>query len=139
VRAADVAGLAADQARAVRSIGVSPFLVQPLCAPAGAGKTHSLRALRAGAVRGAKQVLVVAPTGKAVDEAMQEHAGDRGLTVAKALHLIGAGQLALDAGNVVVVDEASMVGTPELRRLLEATIAARAKAVLVGIPISWGR
>ena len=134
VRADDVKGLSADQVRAVRTIAVSPFLVQPLCAPAGAGKTHSLRALRAGAARGAKQVLVVAPTGKAVDEAMQERAADRGLTVAKALHLIEARQLPLDAGNVVVVDEASMVGTHELRRLLEATTAARAKIVLVGDP-----
>jgi conjugative relaxase-like TrwC/TraI family protein len=134
VRSEDVKGLSADQVRAVGNIAVSPFLVQPLCAPAGAGKTHSLRALRAGAARGAKQVLVVAPTGRAVDEAMQEGAGDRGLTVAKALHLIEAGQLALDAGSVMVVDEASMVGTHELRRLLEATTAARAKTVLVGDP-----
>lgn len=83
---------------------------------------------------GAKQVLVIAPTGKAVDEAMQDGAGDRGLTVAKALQLLDTGELALGARSVVVVDEASMVGTPELRRLLEATTAARAKTVLVGDP-----
>jgi hypothetical protein len=134
VRSEDVAGLSADQARAVRSIAAAPFLVQPLCAPAGAGKTHSLRALRADAARGDKQVLVVAPTGKAVDQAMQDGAGDRGLTVAKALQLLDTGQLTLDARNVVVVDETSMVGTHELRRLLEATTAACAKTVLVGDP-----
>jgi ATP-dependent exoDNAse (exonuclease V) alpha subunit len=33
---------------------------------------------------------------------------------------------------VIVVDEASMVGTPQLRRLLEASTAAHAKIVLVG-------
>jgi hypothetical protein len=109
VRSDDINGLAADQVRVVRSIAVSPFLVQPLCAPAGAGKTRSLRALRAGATRGDKQVLVVAPTGKAVDEAMRDGAGDRGLTVSKALQLLDAGQLALGARSVVVVDEASMV------------------------------
>jgi conjugative relaxase-like TrwC/TraI family protein len=134
VRSDDVAALSADQVRVVRNIAVSPFLVQPLCAPAGAGKTHSLRALRAGAAGGAKQVLVVAPTGKAVDEAMQDGAGDRGLTVAKAVQLLDAGKLALGARSVVVVDEASMVGTHDLRRLLEATTAARAKTVLVGDP-----
>ena len=64
----------------------SPYLVQPLQAPAGAGKTHSLQALRAAAHRANKDVLVLAPTGKAVDEAMRDEAGDRGLTVAKALH-----------------------------------------------------
>ncbi len=131
VHSDDVEQLSTDQARAVRTIAVSPFLVQPLCAPAGAGKTHSLRA---GASRAYKEVLVVAPTGKAVDEAMQDGAGDRGLTVAKAVQLLDAGQLTLGARSVVVVDEASMVGTHELRRLLDATTAARAKTVLVGDP-----
>ena len=132
VRSDDVERLSADQARAVLSIAASPFLVQPLCAPAGAGKTHSLRALRAAAARGAKEVLVVAPTGKAVDEAIQGGAGDRGLTAAKAVQLLDAGELGLGARSVVVVDEASMVGTQELRRLLEATTGACAKTVLVG-------
>ena len=85
VRTDDLGDLSADQERAIRNIAVSPFLVQPLQAPAGAGKTHSLKALRAAAHRARKQVLVLAPTGKAVDEAMHEGAGDRGLTVAKAL------------------------------------------------------
>ena len=85
VRAQDLGDLSADQERAIRNIAVSPFLVQPLQAPAGAGKTHSLKALRAAAHRARKDVLVLAPTGKAVDEAMAEGAGDRGLTVAKAL------------------------------------------------------
>ena len=57
-------------------------------AAAGPGRgrqAHSLKALRAAAHRARKEVLVLAPTGKAVDEAMREGAGDRGLTVAKAL------------------------------------------------------
>ena len=62
VRSADVEGLSVDQARAVTAIATSPWLVQPLCAPAGAGKTHSLRALRTAAARAGKEVLVLAPT-----------------------------------------------------------------------------
>src|SRR5262249_45896535 len=73
-----------------------------------------------------------APTGKAVDEAMRGGAGDRGLTVAQALHLIDDDQLGLDLRTVIVVDEASMVATPEMRRLLEVSTAARTKMVLVG-------
>ena len=132
VRAADLGDLSADQRRAIRSIAVSPFLVQPLQAPAGAGKTHSLKALRAAAHRARKQVLVLAPTGKAVDEAMGEGAGDRGLTVAKALHLIAQDRLIVDRSTVVIVDEASMVGTPQLKKLLSCAAAGRAKMVLVG-------
>jgi AAA domain len=77
-------------------------------------------------------VLVLAPTGKAVDEAMRDGVGDRGLTVAKALHLIDDNQLNLDRRTVIVVDEAAMVATPLLKRLLEASTAAHAKMVLVG-------
>ncbi len=131
-RAADLEGLSADQARAIANIACSPYLVQPLQAPAGAGKTHSLHALRAAAHRAAKDVLVLAPTGKAVDEAMRGGAGDRGLTVAKAINLIDDDQLSLNRRTVIVVDEASMVASPQLRRLLEASTAARAKIVLVG-------
>jgi conjugative relaxase-like TrwC/TraI family protein len=132
VRDTDLGDLSADQARAIRYIAVSPFLVQPLQAPAGAGKTHSLKALRAAAHRARKDVLVLAPTGKAVDEAMRDGAGDRGLTVAKALTLIAEEQLDVDRSTVVVVDEASMVGTPELKKLLSCAMVGQAKIVLVG-------
>lgn len=132
VRAADLGDLSADQARAIGDIAASPYLVQPLQAPAGAGKTHSLKALRAAAHRANKEVLVLAPTGKAVDEAMRDGAGDRGLTVAKALQLIENDQLDVDRRTLIIVDEASMVGTPELKKLLSCAVAGRSKMVLVG-------
>lgn len=134
MRAADTARLSADQARAMTAIADSPFLVQPLSAPAGAGKTHSLAALRAAAHRTGKTVLVLAPTGKAVDEAMRDGAGDQGLTVAKALHLVGDDQLRIDRRTLLVVDEASMVGTPDLAKLLSCATSSQVKVVLVGDP-----
>ncbi|MDT5117159.1 MAG: hypothetical protein QOE30_2898, partial [Mycobacterium sp.] len=134
VRPTDLDALSADQARAVAHIGSSPWLVHPLCAPAGAGKTHSLRALRTAAARAGKEVLVLAPTGKAVDEALHDDAGDRGYTIAKALHLIRQGDLTLDRHCVIVVDEASMVATPDLKALLTAASSARVKTALVGDP-----
>ena len=132
VRATDREGLSADQGSAIAGIATSPWLVAPLQAPAGAGKTHSLKALRAAAHRAGKQVLVVAPTGVAVDQAVRDGAGDRGLTVAKFLGEVEDGRLTLGTRTVVVVDEAGMVGTPDLRRLLEATTAAGVKTVVVG-------
>lgn len=132
LRASDVGDLSADQAKAIAAIATSAHLVQPMQAPAGAGKTHSLKALRAAAHRAGKQVLVCAPTGRAVDEALQEGAGDHGVTIAKALRLIEDHQLDIDRSMVVVVDEAGMVGTPELRRLMACAVEARAKVVLVG-------
>jgi conjugative relaxase-like TrwC/TraI family protein len=131
-RTADLADLSVDQARAIATIAASPYLLQLLQAPAGAGKTHSLQALRAAAHRANKDVLLLAPTGKAVDEAMRDEAGDHGLTVAKMLKLIDDDRHDLNRRTVMVVDEASMVGTPELRRLLEVSTTAGAKIVLVG-------
>ena len=127
------AALSDEQARVVRNIAISPWLVQPLSAPAGAGKTTSLRTLRRVAkTRHNARVIVMAPTGKAVDVALGEGAGDTGYTIASALQQLADGSLALTYRDLVVVDEAGMVGTDDLRRLLSATTAAGAKTVLVG-------
>lgn len=126
------AALSADQKRAVENIARSPWLVQPLTAPAGAGKTTSMRALRAARTRCYGRTLVLAPTGKAVDVAVREGAGDAGYTIAKALQLLRANSLELDPSTLVVVDEAAMVGTTDLRELLTATTRAGVKTVLVG-------
>lgn len=133
--ARDTAGLSADQRAAVTEIARSPWLVQPLTAPAGAGKTTCLRTLAAaahGVARGT--AIVLAPTGKAVDVALREGAGDQGYTVAKGLQLLESKELVLDRFSLVIVDEAAMVGTSDLRRLLTATTQAGAKTILVGDP-----
>jgi conjugative relaxase-like TrwC/TraI family protein len=133
VKDEDTAHLSPDQKRAVQNIARSPWLIHPLSAPAGAGKTTSMCALRAAAHRrhGAT-VLVLAPTGKAVDVAVREGAGDQGHTVAKAMQLLRDNTLQLNQSTLVIVDEAAMVGTDDLRQLLTATTAAGTKTVLVG-------
>jgi ATP-dependent exoDNAse (exonuclease V) alpha subunit len=74
----------------------------------------------------------LAPTGKAVDVAMREGAGDEGMTIAKAVQSLRDDTLTLDCWTLVVVDEAGMVGTDDLGQLLTATTKAGAKTVLVG-------
>jgi conjugative relaxase-like TrwC/TraI family protein len=135
VQPGDTDGLSADQTRAVTNIAVAEQLVCPLSAPAGAGKTTSLRALtRMARRRFDARVIVVAPTGKAVDVAVREGAGTVGYTVAKAVKSLADGGLRLGHADVVIVDEAGMVGTDDLRQLLAATTAAGVKTVLVGDP-----
>ena len=51
VKDEDITGLSAQQAHALREIARSPWLVQPLSVPAGAGKTTALRALASAAHR----------------------------------------------------------------------------------------
>lgn len=133
VRDDDTAGLYPAQAAAVRNIGDSPWLVQPLSAPAGAGKTTFLRALASAAHhRFGATVLVLAPTGQAVDVAMREGTGDDGMTVVKAVQSLRDKTLTLDPSTLVVIDESGMVGTDDLRQLLTASTQAGAKTVLVG-------
>ncbi len=92
-----------------------------------------MRALRAAARRRFHgTVLVLAPTGKAVDVAVREGAGDHGYTIAKALQLLRDNQLELGPHTLVVVDEAAMVGTSDLLDLLSATTQAGTKTVLIG-------
>ena len=126
-------GLSDQQYGAVRSIAESPRLVHPLSAPAGAGKTTSMRALRTLVERRASgRVIVLAPTGKAVDVAVTEGAGDVGYTLDSALPKLADGSLTLSPFDLVVVDEAGMVSSDHWRRLLAHTTAAGTKTVLVG-------
>ena len=129
----EAAGLSADQGAAIGAIATSPWLIQALSAPAGAGKTTSLRALREAAHRGGKRrVMVAAPTGKAADVALAEGAGDVGGTIAGALKALREQRLQLDPETLLVIDEAGMAGTAALRELLAAASSAGTKTVLVG-------
>jgi conjugative relaxase-like TrwC/TraI family protein len=126
-------GLSAQQHQVVTAIASSPHLVVPLSAPAGAGKTTSMRALRTIVERRSKaRMIVLAPTGKAVDVAVAEGAASEGYTMHSALARLADGQLRLGPFDVVVVDEAGMVGTDHWRQLLSATTTAGTKTVLVG-------
>ncbi|KAA0089924.1 AAA family ATPase (plasmid) [Mycolicibacterium sp. P1-18] len=128
-------GLSAQQHAAVTAIAASPQLVQPLSAPAGAGKTTSMRALRTLVERQRRgTVIVVAPTGKAVDVAVAEGAASEGYTMDSALQRLSDGRLELGPFDVVVVDEAGMVGTHHWRALLTHTTKAGVKTVMVGDP-----
>ena len=128
-------GLSVQQHTAVTAIAASPQLVQPLSAPAGAGKTTSMRALRTLVERQRRgKVIVIAPTGKAVDVAVAEGVATAGFTMHAALARLADGRLRLGPFDVVVVDEAGMVGTHQWRALLTHTTGAGAKTVMVGDP-----
>ncbi len=77
----------------------------------GLGEYYSERETRTPVWLGAGD----ARTGRAVDVAVREGADDIGMTIAKAVQSLRDNTLQLDRGTLVVVDEAGMVGTDDLR------------------------
>lgn len=133
--------LSPAQAEAMTAVVSSDFLASVVVAPAGAGKTSSLKAARQAWEHAGKTVIGLAPTGKAADVMVGEHVAHESSTIARALYGTEdltpaqvAAQLGWNRDTVVVVDEAGMVATPDVVRLLEITQAAQAKIVLVGDP-----
>lgn len=133
--------LSENQASAMRTVVQSQYRASVIVAPAGAGKTSSLKAARGAWESAGKTVVGLAPTGKAADVMVGEAVADESMTIARALRAGNAstpGQraqaLGWDKNTVVVIDEAGMVASPELVEILSTVKAAGARTVLVGDP-----
>lgn len=129
------AGLSDDQARAVRRITASGDAIECVVGPAGAGKSRTMGAARAAWESSAHSVRGLAVSAVAAGVLTAE-AGIRTDTLAKFLHEDAKGDPAspfrLQYGEIVVLDEASMVATRDLARLVKAVDEAHGKLVLVG-------
>jgi conjugative relaxase-like TrwC/TraI family protein len=132
----------ADQEAMVRDLCQGGAGVQLVVGRAGTGKTYALGVARHAWQLDGYQVLGTAPTGiatvclgsegfehaRTVDRLLAELNQDRDPRGRR-----GAGDEALlDARTVLVVDEAGMVGSRKLARLLDHAERAGAKVVLVG-------
>jgi conjugative relaxase-like TrwC/TraI family protein len=131
-----VHGLGQDQAEAVRRLTLDGEAIACLIGPAGAGKSLAM-----GAAAEAWADSGIAVRGLAVSAAaagvLEAEAGIRSETVAKFLFEHDrpgspVGHWRLQRGEVVVVDEAAMVGSADLARVVNLTTQAQAKVVLVG-------
>lgn len=137
--------LSIEQADAMRAVVESPYRASVVVAPAGAGKTSSLKAARSAWENAGKTVVGLAPTGKAADVMVGEDVAHSSSTIARALKRAegkaggyAAVSLGWDKNTVVVVDEAGMVATPDLVRVLEIAQSAGARVVMVGDPHQYG-
>ncbi|HVW40231.1 MAG TPA: MobF family relaxase [Amycolatopsis sp.] len=141
--AARVAGAADEQGRVlsvhqrnvVRRIAVSGRTVDVLVGPAGAGKTLALGGLRRAweTTYGSGSVIGLAPSAAAADVL----AGDLGIgteNTAKWVHEHVKGRWDLTAGQLVIVDEASLAGTLTLDLLASHAAEVGAKVLLAGDP-----
>jgi conjugative relaxase-like TrwC/TraI family protein len=101
---------------------------------AGAGKTFALAAARRAWDASGYRVIGCALAARAARQ-LQDDAGIPAATLDRLLGDLDRTTAAgLDGRTVIVVDEAAMVGTRKLDRLLGRAEAARAKVVLVGDP-----
>lgn len=137
--------LSQAQAEAMRAVVQSRYLASVVVAPAGAGKTSSLKAARRVWEQAGRQVVGLAPTGKAADVMVGEQVAHSASTVARVLLQVdgveaspAAQKLGWGTDTVVVVDEAGMVATPDVVRILEIAQAAGARVVFVGDPNQYG-
>jgi hypothetical protein len=136
--------LGEDQAGMVRDACLDGAGVRVVVGRPGTGKTYTLGVARHAWQLGGYRMLAAAPTGIATvsleAEGFEEVAtvdrllGELDSDVSTVGHRGGSrgGRPLLDARTVLVVDEAGMVGSRKLTRLLEHAQRAEAKVVLVG-------
>lgn len=107
---------------------------------AGSGKTYAVVAAAAGWAGHVPDLRVAAPTWRAANVLRSE--GLEATSVARLLaefdRAAAAGRPALASGSVLVVDEAGMVDSRAMARLIDHAQAAEAKLVLIGDPAQLG-
>ena len=122
--------IAPEQAEAVRYLTSGPN-IRLLTGDAGTGKSYTLGACREVWQALGYSVIGCAVAGKAAKE-LQREAGIASGTLKSLLFRLEHGLVELSAGHVVVVDEAAIVGTRMMQRLLMHCAEAGARCVLVG-------
>jgi hypothetical protein len=125
--------LGEDQAAALAAVGVSGCVLDVLVGPAGAGKTTAMYALRRAweAEHGKGSVVGLAPSAAAA----QVLADDLGIGTENTAKWQSDHELhgaTFEAGQLVIVDEASLAGTLSLDRITRVAADAGAKVLLVG-------
>jgi conjugative relaxase-like TrwC/TraI family protein len=120
-----------DQEAMVRDLCQGGQGVAVVVGRAGTGKTFALGIARHAWQLDGYRLLAAAPTGIAT-LSLQGEGFEDVATCDRLLAGLDRGQEQLDARSVLVVDEAGMVGSRKLTRLLERAQRARAKVVLVG-------
>ncbi len=123
-------GLSEEQ-RAVIIHVTGPEHIAVVAGAAGAGKSTALAAARMAWEAEGYRVRGAALAGKAAD-ALQASAGIESRTLHALEYSWVRGRDPLSARDVLVIDEAGMVGSRQMGRVLEAARAGGAKVVLVG-------
>jgi hypothetical protein len=132
--------LGPDQAEMVRRLATSGAQVQLALAPAGSGKTVTLRTLANAWASQGNTVIGLAPTAAAA-RVLREELGDSVAatdTLAKLVHALRTGTAVpewvnrIGPGSLLIVDEAGMAGTLDLAAVVDFAGTRGASVRLVG-------
>ncbi len=123
--------LGADQRAMIEHLCLGGARVSAVVGKAGTGKTYALVAAREAWQASGRPVLGVAVARRAANQ-LQADSGIASTSVAAFLAELERPHGALPDGAVLVVDEAGMLPTRQLARLLDAVAQADGKLVLVG-------
>ena len=124
--------ITAEQENVARALVEGGDGVPVLIAPAGTGKGFTLGVAQAAWSAGDVKVLGATVAARAAAE-LGTGAGIPSMTIAGLIGQLDDGK-ALARNSVLVIDEAGMVGTRQLARLVEHASTRGAKVVLVGDP-----
>lgn len=120
-----------EQKKALAHIAAETGGVAVIEGMAGTGKSYLMGAARESWEAGGFNVRGCALAGKAA-QGLQEGSGIPSQTAHSLLDDLAAKKISLSAKDVVVIDEAGMVGSRQMANLLNQIHAAGAKAVLIG-------
>ena len=126
------ASLSAEQEATIRHVTGAERL-SVVVGFAGAGKSTLLAAARSAWEREGYQVIGAALSGKAA-AGLEDSSGITSRTLAAWEHRWDHGMTSLSPKDVLVIDEAGMIGTPQLAKLVDHVRRVGAKLVLVGDP-----
>ncbi|HEY1855419.1 MAG TPA: MobF family relaxase [Solirubrobacterales bacterium] len=132
--------LKADQRAMVEQLLGGGRALEVVIGEAGSGKTYATVAAAEGWVAASRQLHVAAPTWRAANVLRAE--GLEAQTVAGLLARLDAreeeGKTPLRPNSVLLVDEAGMVDSQSVARLIEHADRSQAKLVLIGDPAQLG-
>lgn len=125
-------GLKFGAESAMAELALSPRFINVLEAPAGTGKTTSLKAFKERAEAQGKRIVVMSAARKALTEAHEKEAGHEFYTIASVRNQIAKDRINWDHKTIVVVDEAATAGDRDLYEIIKQAAATHTKVILIG-------
>ena len=126
--------LSEEQTNAVRHLATGRDRLQLLLGGAGTGKTTLMTAAVAAIEAGGRQVFTFAPSAEASRKVLRDEGFSNATTVAELL--VNKELQAETAGQVLWIDEASLLGTRQLRRVTDLAARNGSRLILSG---DWKR